>query len=159
MAGRPIGPRTRAFDTIEEFEAYLDWAIGDAMQNEIAEEAIEQLQETGERKVYSYKPKFNSRREESGGGLISTDTMFPDYEASTKTLTVSLNAEWQNLSSIIRVPRIKGGADTSQSLADAIQTQTIYHAPARPFVQEAEDKYAAKKFGTHLVRALNRRGL
>ena len=159
MAGRPIGPRTRAFDTIEEFEAYLDWAIDDAMQNEIAEKAIEQLQETGERNVYRYKPRFNSRREQSGGGLISTDTIFPDYEASTKTLTVSLNAEWQNLSRIIRVPRIKGGADTSQSLADAIQDQKIYNAPARPFVQEAEDKYAAKKFGTHLVRALNSRGL
>lgn len=159
MAGRPIGPKTRAFDTIEEFEMYLDWAIGDAMQNEIAEGAIQQLQETGERNVYRYKPKFNSRRETSGGGLISTDTMIPDYEASTMTLTVSLNAEWQNLSHIMNVPRMKGGADTSQKLADAIQAQKIYHAPARPFVQEAEDKYAAKKFGTQLERALKNRGL
>lgn len=160
MAGRPIGPKTRAFDTIEEFEMYLDWAIGDAMQNEIAEKAIEQLQETGEKNVYqAYKPKFNSRRGKGGGGLISIDTMFPDYDPFTKTLTVSLNAEFQWLSQYFPVPKMKGGADTSVSLADAIQTQKIYGAPPRPFVQEAEEEYSSKRFDIDLEASLTQRGL
>lgn len=146
--------------SIADFEKHLDWAIDDAMQNEIAEKAIEQLQETGEKNVYqAYKPKFNSRRGKDNGGLISTETMFPDYDPFTKTLTVSLNAEFQWLNQYFPVPRMKGGADTSVSLADAIQSQKIYGAPPRPFVQEAEDKYAAKKFGQNLSKALKNRGL
>ena len=116
------------------FSAKLDAAIDTAMQGPVLDGAKEQIQQTAMTQVYSYPPKFYSRRM-SGGGLIAEENLQGTY--GDKELTIHNIAGWQHL---------YGGAYPGDELAEAIAAgDSRYNfgkAGARSFMPEAERDFA-----------------
>lgn len=89
---------SRVYEDPMEFLMDLEDAVDNAMQGPIADKAIEKIQEVGEKRFYNaYEPRFLSREEKDGGGMISEKTMLQDYFPESKTLVITLDAEWQNI--------------------------------------------------------------
>ena len=146
---------SRVYEDPMEFLMDLEDAVDNAMQGPIADKAIEKIQEVGEKRFYNaYEPRFLSREEKDGGGMISEKTMLQDYFPESKTLVITLDAEWQN----IGFRKVDGSGRPNKSLADVVQTTKIYHAPARSFVPEAEEEYTAKRFEIDLGNSLRQQG-
>jgi hypothetical protein len=119
---------------IAAFVARLDAAIDGAMQGPVLDGAKEQIQRTAMTQVYSYTPKFYSRRM-SGGGLIAEENLISTY--GDKELDIHNVAPWQHL---------KGGRYPGEELAEAIaagsERYNFKKAGARSFMPEAERDFA-----------------
>lgn len=146
-SGRSFGQKLKGFFT------GLNLAIGDTMVNDIAPKLIERIQQEAEATVYDYRPRYYRRREKNPGGLISPDTMSVDYNRLSQTLTISLNAEWQNKG----FRYVDGSGTGGNKLADVVQQNWIYNAPPRSFVEAAETSYAAEEFAADLEAGLHAR--
>lgn len=146
------------YNTVEQFERALDRAIDKAMSKQIAEKVKEYIADYAQMRVYDAyaDPIFNSRWGKNSG-ILDKDYMTVDYEASTKTLTITHEVQWQHL---------RGGAMPQMDLADAIQAGInshrggayMYHAPARPYTNEAEHIYAARAFNDDIITELTKQG-
>lgn len=136
------------FDDIDAYSVALDKAVDDALGSELAEMAKEQIQSTVGEIVYAYQPEYVDRRR-TMGGLIDTANM--EDEVSGKELTIKMVATWQQ-----RGFQYKGGREVGD-FAETIQTSEIYHAPARPFVDQAENK-VGEMIDKQIAGALTRRG-
>ena len=139
------------FDSVEAYEAALDAAIDACFTTGTLVEGVKnEIQEAMIGPVYGgYSPEFFSRRGASGG-LIDTANM--DDEYGGKTLTVKLTADWQNIGF-----RKTTGAGTYDELSDVVESKGMYGAPARPYVNIAEEA-AAKEVEEFLPIALVGRG-
>ena len=134
------------------FMAKLDAAIDSTMQSEVAEGAKKALRAAAYSEVYgAYSPEFFSRRMDAGG-LSDVGQMETSYGG--KTLTVQDMASWQQL---------YGGSAPGGRLAEAIASgDSRYHfhkAGPRPFLEEAEQQFAASgEFGRLLAAGLRAAG-
>lgn len=142
------------FNSVAEYRIALENAINDAMDNEIAYNAVLAMQDSIESNVYdAYDPKYNRRRME-GGGLIAKANLTPTYIPISKTLIIEAIAPWQNIGFITTHGMGTYGGD----LSDVIENSGMYGAPPRPFAWFAEDAYS-KRFARDLQHALIKRGL
>ena len=142
------------YGDLAEYRAALKRAVDDAMDNEIAYNAVLAMQDAIEDLVYdAYDPEFNVRRMEAGG-LIAKANLVPTYIPGTGTLIIEAVAPWQNRG----FRHIDGRGTYGGDLSDVIEHSQIYGAPARPFAMIAEDKYGRSKFAKDLKSALVRRG-
>ena len=137
------------FGSLDEFETQLDRIIDMAMVMTVQEHAKEAIQDSEENNVYSYMPKFYSRRRESGG-IKDKYNMQGTYDPTDKELTIEVKAPLQNL---------RGNSKNyAVGLVEYIETSQIYHAPPRPFLQQAEDTYSKDQFEKDLMEVLNANG-
>lgn len=141
------------FKEVEEIETAIDNAINNAMETVVTEHAKDAIVESEESNVYSYDPIFLNRRMESGG-LKDRSTMRDSYDIGSKTLTITMETDWQNIGF-----RYIDGRGAYDDLADAIENNNIYNAPPRPFMQQAEDDYAKNQFESDIMDALTSAGL
>ena len=141
------------FYSVAEYEAALNRAIDDAMESDIANNAVIAMQDSIEDNVYdAYDPEFNHRRMEAGG-LIAKANLTPTYIPGSKTLIIEATAPWQN----IGFKTTTGTGIYDGDLSDVIEQKGMYGAPARPFAWFAEDEYG-KKFPKELKSSLAKRG-
>ena len=106
-------------------------AIDSALPTTMADSLREQVAQTAEEKVYSYNPKFYSRRKESGG-LIAKENL-PAHLSAPQTLTMKNITGLQNL---------YGGGDSSPLTPIVEDGVEKYHMPyPREFMQPALDEY------------------
>ena len=139
------------FEEVDQFEIAMENAIDMAMETVVTEGAKDAIADSVYSNVYSYNPIFLSRRN-TGGGLPDRNTMQESYDAPSKTLTIKMETEWQNLGFRYIDGRGTGGND----LSDVVENNNIYNAPPRPFMQPAEDDYASNRFEADLMSALNK---
>ena len=137
------------FADINAFELALDQAIDSVMVMYVQDNAKEAIQDAEEEKVYSYNPIFYSRRREDGG-IRSKWNMKGNYDPTEKELTIEVSAPYQNLKGNNKVELIP--------IVEAIETMKMYHAPARPFLQYAENTYGKERFEKDLMDGLNANG-
>lgn len=135
----------RVYDDIAKYSVDLERSLGDILQNEFLDYVKGEIQLAEEARVYSYEPKFYSRRKEDGG-IKDKENMKKDYDynGGVHTLTVTVDAEWQQL---------WGGTAPSESLADVIQHRQMYNAPRRPFQSEAEH-YINKSYSQSMLTTI-----
>ena len=83
------------------------------------------------------------------GGLADPNTYEATYHPNIQELNVKVNTPWQQL---------RGGATPGNDLADVIEKNGMYHAPARPFIQQAEQniKNIKKQLENTIADHLNR---
>ena len=136
------------FNSLEAYKVALDLAIDDALGSELAEMAKEQIQSTVGEIVYAYPPEYVNRRR-TMGGLIDTANM--EDEVFGQELTIKMVATWQQ-----RGFRYKGGRELGD-FTETIQTSSLYHAPARPYTDQAENK-VGEMIEQQIAGALRRRG-
>ena len=133
--------------------ANLDDAIDSVMQMEMTDEVKQTIREHAYDDVYSYEPRFYSRRKESDG-IADKDNMDDQYERQTKTLTVTETAEFQQLWG--------GERPTYTTLADVIEkgSKKFYmgRAGKRPFVRNAQKELNHGVADKVLQVGLKRRG-
>lgn len=123
-------------------------AVTGALQGPMADGLREKVQEKARENVYSYTPKFMSRREEYGG-LIDAGNM----PTSVEGLTLSLE-------NITGLQNLYGGNDQSPLTPIVEEGVEAYHMPyPRPFMKEAEEEYAAGEGEDEIKRALAAAGL
>lgn len=133
-------------------EAALAPFIESAMEIEVADAFKEFISRAAYLNVYSYTPKFFSRRYWDGG---ISDVSNMDAHAAGNSLTVTDNAGWQQL---------YGGARPGQSLASALEEgNPRYHfgnAGPRPFYDEAKSMFIGSGEAEAALRAgLARQGI
>lgn len=138
----------KTYEEIEQYETDIDLAIDTAMEGIVTENAKVAIQDSVASHVYSYNPIFLSRWNTSGG-LRDTSTMRDDYDSGSKTLTITMETEWQN-----RGFRYIDGRGTYDDLADAVENNQIYNAPPRKFMKPAEDEYSHGQFEADLMSVL-----
>lgn len=131
----------------------LDDAIESVMGMEMTDEIQKRIREHAYDDVYSYEPRFYSRRKERDG-IADKDNMEGQYERQTKTLTVTETARFQQLWG--------GERPTYTTLADVIESGdakfNMKRAGKRPFVKNTQkdmDKSTADKI---MDAGLKRRG-
>ena len=161
------------FNDVKTFESILNIAISHAMQNDIKDGAISEIQDSMEKRFYeAYQPKIEGwynqygargmRRMDAPGGMGDPDTMQVDYSETTvndyeeHTITITLNADYQNVGF---GKKTTGNGKPDMPLADYVQTHRVYHAPPRSFVPEAEERYSKQRFEKDLNESLRRQGL
>lgn len=128
----------RRFYSIEEYSNAVDSAVREILGDDnsaVHRGMRETIAQMAEREVYSYQPKFNSRRKYDGG-LIDPDNIIAT-QSGTKgfTVTFTMVAPWQQL---------YGGVYPEQSLAEVIENPRgghMYGAAARQFTGWAEVRY------------------
>lgn len=143
------------YNDFQDFLNALDNAIGDTMLNGVDEYIKSEIQIAEEEKVYSYNPKFNSRRR-ADGGIQDRNNMETSYDDLSHTLTVTVNAPWQNV--------LRGGKTVTNigawlpnDLTDVIEKNGMYGAPPRPFTEEAEERLENGYIETLISAGINQR--
>ena len=83
------------------------------------------------------------------GGLADKNTYKDSYDPVEQELKIEVKTDWQQL---------LGGAKPGNDLADVIENNGMYHAPARPFINEAEHiiKNQKKQLEETIADHLNR---
>ena len=122
------------FYDVASYKAALDLAITDSLGNggmldEIKQEVGDVVQDA----VDSYSPIFESRRGKGGGGVADPSNMTEILGLCD--LSIHFTAGWQSIGF-----RHTTGAGVYGDLSDVINGSGMYHAPARPFVEMAEEK-------------------
>ena len=139
---------------LQDYLDRLDTAIESVMMNEMTNTIQAEIKAHAETDVYSYKPRFESRRKENGG-IIDRDNLDAKYEFQTRTLTVTEEAPFQQL--------FGGERPTYTSLGDVIESgnEAFYmkRAGKRPFMQNAERDIGNKTADKVLTAGLKSRGL
>ena len=139
------------FASVEELSAYIDSTVDSIMQNEIAKGLKKAVKEKAKKNVYdSYDPIFMSRDYEYGG-ILDESFMYTYY--SRPELTLEHIVAWQQLGFRKTNGRQPG------DLVDTIEKNGLYHAPPRPYMEEAGDSYVAEKADDDMQKALNKAGL
>ena len=121
----------RIFYDVESYKEALDTALEAVLDDRYSQtlvKAREGISKAVEEIVYSYTPKFYSRRGHYGG-LADQDNM--DSYSTGKGFTVhfAMTAEWQQL---------YGGEIPDNSLAEVVNNDGMYGAPPRNFIGNAE---------------------
>lgn len=119
------------FYSIEAYVAHLERSIDLVMQDQVADGIKDEIADSVSKNVYTYEPRFYSRRVFSGG-IRDKSNMQQDYDPSEKALTITEEAPWQQL---------YGGDTPSTDLATVIENNEIYNAPPRPFMEKAAKEY------------------
>ena len=126
----------------------LNAAVSNALEIEVAEEAKACIKEAALSEVYSYVPKFESRRMENGG-LIDPDNMITTVVGNT--LTVQNVTGLQNL---------WGGNDTSPLTPIVEDGVPNYYMPyPRPFMETAKEMLVNGRAEAAFRRGLARQGI
>lgn len=110
----------------------MDRAINEALENGVAEGLKKAIAQQAESAVYSYRPGFESRREEAGG---TTDPGNMTVSVGHLELTLDNRTGLQNLF---------GGNDPSPLVPIIEEGVEAYHmgkAGPRPFMDDARDNY------------------
>lgn len=160
----------RIFFSFEEYEKALDTGIEKALQNPdglIQTNAKAHLKSSAFKNVYSYPTDFEHPVHGDGrrwgeGGILDASTYrtsrYSDNAVITKnvgkgfTLHIYADAEWQQLFGPDRAPK-------TGTLAEVIEKNGMYGAPARPWMEEGGNEYAKNMFGSDLVKELEKAGL
>ena len=160
----------RIFFSFEEYEKALDTGIEKALQNPdglIQTNAKAHLKSSAFKNVYSYPTDFEHPVHKDGrrwgdGGILDASTYrtsrYSDNAVITKnvgkgfTLHIYADAEWRQLFGPDRVPK-------TGTLAEVIEKNGMYGAPARPWMEEGGNEYAKNMFGSDLVKELEKAGL
>ena len=131
----------------------LDAAIGSVMEKEMTDEARQTIREHIYDDVYSYEPRFYSRRKEAGG-IADKDNMEAQYEAQTMTLTVTETADFQQLWG--------GDRPDYTTLADEIERGnpkfSMKRAGKRPFMKNTQKELDNGRADKIIETGLKRRG-
>lgn len=139
---------------LQDFLDRLDTAVESIMMNEMTTTIIAEIKAHAETDVYSYKPRFESRRKENGG-IKDRDNLDAKYESQTRTLTVREEAQFQQL--------FGGNPPDYTNLGDVIESGNdafyMKRAGKRPFMQNAERDIGNKTADRVLRAGLRSRGL
>lgn len=126
----------------------LDAAITNALRTEVSDEARQSMKEAAEEAVYSYQPKFLSRRK-SDGGLIDDRNIICSVDGDT--LTVDNVTGLQNL---------YGGGDTNLLTPIIENGEKSYHMPyPRAFIERTSEKLMSGSADRALREGLRRQGI
>lgn len=158
----------REFRTLDDFRVELNTAIEKAIENRVVDGAKEAIQESEDKNVYSYEPKFDwalSTRRKDAGGIRDKKNMVVHSEFGSlteKTIEIEINAPWQwaypaeNFGMNKWLLKQHNPPNPSGNLAEAVENN-IYGVK-RPFMNEAETTYASGEFETDLSRGLAEQG-
>lgn len=127
-----------------EIEAAILRELIPVMENAIKVEASAAIREASMEKVYSYEsqfkigtepdPRTDRSRRYALGGIADTHTYEANYHPNIQELIIEVKTPWQN----IGFRHTTGAGTGGNELADVIEQNQMYHAPARPFIQRAE---------------------
>ena len=136
-----------SFDSVELLEASIDHVVDEIMIRDIAPNLKQAVKRQAEANVYdSYSPQFDSRWGTHSG---ITDERFMLTFYTRRVLTLVHDVPWQNLGF-----RHTTGTGTYDNLLDAIEKKGLYHAPPRPYLEEAKDSYVAQEADDDMQSAL-----
>lgn len=133
-----------SYNEVYEIEAAILNGLIPVMENAIKVEASAAIREAAMEKVYSYEPQFKigtepdprtyRSRRYALGGIADTHTYEANYHPNIQELIIEVKTPWQN----IGFRHTTGAGTGGNELADVIEQNQMYHAPARPFIKRAE---------------------
>ena len=123
------------YNEVYEIEAAILTGLIPVMEGQITEDVKTAITQATVSEVYmAYDPKFVSRRWHNGG-LADPNTYEAHYHPNIYELDVEVKTGWQN----IGFRRTTGAGTNGNDLADVIEKNGMYNAPARPFIKQAEN--------------------
>lgn len=129
------------YNEVYEIEAAILTGLIPIMEGQITEDVKTAIVQAATSEVYmAYDPKFVSRRWHNGG-LADPSTYDAKYHPNIQELNVEIKTEWQN----IGFRRTTGEGTGGNDLADVIEKNGMYNAPARPFIKQAENNIKSIK--------------
>lgn len=130
-----------------EIEAAIKEKLEAIMTNAIKVEASEAISEAVVSEVYSYSPIYRGREDTIASprmrmnGLADVTTYKANYHPEDQELIIEVKTDWQN----VGFRRTTGVGTGGNDLADVVEKNQMYHAPARPFIRRAEEIITSKR--------------
>lgn len=129
------------YETID-IERAIEKALPSIMEGQIADDVRTAITQATVSEVYmAYDPIYQGRNGIPGrrwheGGLADPNKEYyvSDYDQKSMELTVQVKTPWQNRGFKTTTGAGTGGND----LADVIEKNGMYNAPARPFMKQAD---------------------
>lgn len=133
------------YNEVYEIETAIKASLEAIMKNAIKVEASEAISEAVRSEVYSYTPLYRGREDTVAsprmrmGGLADVTTYKDNYDSENQELTIEVKTNWQN----VGFRKTTGAGTGGNDLADVVEHNQMYHAPARPFIKRAEEIIAS----------------
>lgn len=130
------------YNEVYEIEAAILTNLIPVMEGQITEDVKTAITQATVSQVYmAYDSKWEGRpsaglpsRRWHNGGLADPNTYNANYHPNIMELSVEVKTPWQN----VGFRRTTGTGTGGNDLADVIEKNGMYNAPARPFIQQAD---------------------
>lgn len=132
-----------SYNEVYEIEAAILTALIPVMEGQITEDVKTAITQATVSEVYmAYDSKWEGRPSEGlpnrrwhNGGLADPNTYEAHYHPNIQELNVEVKTPWQN----VGFRKTTGTGTGGNDLADIIEKNGMYNAPARPFIKQAEN--------------------